>query len=131
MDPGAAARDFHQATKHSRRRVVGAGMLPLGTARRPPQFKGYAGGELIGPAALLLTSAFWRNAWKYGPRAYRHTFWDGGVLLANVLAAAQALGLPARLVLGFEDDRIARLLDLDPEREAPFALVALGSGGPP
>jgi SagB-type dehydrogenase family enzyme len=83
------------------------------------------------PAALLLTSAFWRNAWKYGPRAYRHTFWDGGVLLANVLAAAQALGLPARLVLGFEDDRIARLLDLDPEREAPFALVALGSGGPP
>jgi SagB-type dehydrogenase family enzyme len=82
------------------------------------------------PLTVLLTSAFWRNAWKYGPRAYRHTYWDGGVVLANLLAVARALGLPAKVVLGFVDSQLSRLLDLDPEREAPFALVALGAGGP-
>ncbi|HKF77501.1 MAG TPA: SagB family peptide dehydrogenase [Candidatus Dormibacteraeota bacterium] len=251
MAPGDAARRFHEATKHGRQRMVGGRMLPLGRASRPPQFKGYAGGELLSfadpsepptvpaltalaglapvsrrppdrrdlaqlcrlangvlrwrplaghpdggigfraapctgalyhielyvacsdldgvaaglyyhdarapglrrlrtgdwralaieaaagepatagaPAIVVLTSSFWRNAWKYGPRAYRHAFWDGGVVLANLLAAAGALGLPATVVLGFEDDLVGRLLDLDPDREVPVALVALGVGAP-
>jgi len=83
------------------------------------------------PVIVACTSTFWRNAWKYQARTYRHCFWDDGTLLANLLAVAAAVDLPARVVLGFVDDELNRLLDLDTEREVTLALVALGSGGPP
>src|SRR5262245_823687 len=82
------------------------------------------------PAVLVFTSTFWRNAWKYRTRTYRHCFWDSGTLLANLLALAAAVGLPPRLVLGFVDETIDRLLGLDGTREVTLGLVALGRGGP-
>jgi len=78
------------------------------------------------PAVLLCASTFWRNAWKYQARAYRHCYWDNGTVLANLLAAAAARALPAKVVLGFVDGAISELLGLDPKREAPLSLVALG-----
>jgi len=83
----------------------------------------------VAPALVAFTSTFWRNAWKYEARAYRHCFWDGGTLLANLLAVAAAVALPARIVLGFVDDELNRLLDLDTAREVTLGLVALGRGG--
>lgn len=76
------------------------------------------------PLIVVLTSTFWRNAWRYGARAYRHTFWDSGTILANLLALAAG---PRRLVLGFGDEMVNRLLDVDPRREAAVCLLALGS----
>jgi beta-galactosidase GanA len=70
--------------------------------------------------------AFRRNAWKYQARTYRHFGWDNGTVLANLLAVATALGLPARVMCGFVDDKVNRLLDLDPQREVAFSLVVLG-----
>jgi SagB-type dehydrogenase family enzyme len=78
------------------------------------------------PATLIATSTFWRNAWKYQTRAYRHAFWDAGTILANLLAAAAGLALPARLVLGFVDEAVNALIGVDGEREAALGLVALG-----
>ena len=83
------------------------------------------------PALLVCTSTFWRNAWKYQSRAYRHCYWDNGTLLANLLAVAAADGLPARVVLGFVDAEVNALLDLDTEREVALSLVALGRGATP
>ena len=83
------------------------------------------------PVLLVLTSTFWRNTWKYRTRTYRHCFWDAGTLLANLLAVTTALGVPAHVVTGFVDDDVARLLDIDQTREAPLAVLALGTGGPP
>ncbi len=86
----------------------------------------------MAPVVVITTSTFWRNAWKYRARAYRHTFWDTGTVLANLLAVAAAQGLPARLVLGFADEVVNRLLDVDGRREAAVSLVALGrSDAPP
>ena len=79
------------------------------------------------PVVLLLTSTFWRNAWKYRARTYRHCYWDSGTLLANLLAVAAAVGIPAHVVTGFVDATANQLLDVDPTREATLALVALGS----
>src|SRR5439155_1676874 len=78
------------------------------------------------PVIVAWTSTFWRNAWKYQARTYRHCFWDDGTLLANLLAAAAAVDLPARVVLGFVDDELNHLLDLDTEREVTLGLVAIG-----
>jgi SagB-type dehydrogenase family enzyme len=78
------------------------------------------------PAILICTSTFWRNAWKYQARAYRHTFWDDGTILANFLAEAIAVQLPARIVLGFVDETVNQLLDIDGQHEAAVNLIALG-----
>lgn len=82
------------------------------------------------PVILICTSTFWRNAWKYQARTYRHCFWDSGTMLANLLAVAEAAAIPARIVLGFADDAVNELLGLDTRREAALACVAVGEGEP-
>lgn len=82
------------------------------------------------PAIVVCTSTFWRNAWRYQERAYRHVYWDTGTLFTSLLAVAADAAQPAEVVLGFADARINELLDVDGEREAAVALVALGAGGP-
>jgi SagB-type dehydrogenase family enzyme len=83
------------------------------------------------PAVIALTSTWWRNAWKYQARAYRHSFWDSGTILANLLAVAAAQHLPTLLRLGFVDAMVNRVLDVDPSHEAAICLVELGPGGSP
>ena len=78
------------------------------------------------PVIVMSTGTYWRNAWKYGNRTYRHFGWDNGTILANLLAMAAALDLPAHVVCGFIDDDLNRLLALDTDREVSLSLVALG-----
>ena len=78
------------------------------------------------PLTIVCTATYWRNAWKYQDRTYRHFGWDNGTLLANLLAVGTALGLPAKVVCGFVDNSVNRLLDVDPQREVAFSLVPLG-----
>src|SRR5436309_2114015 len=78
------------------------------------------------PATIICTGTYWRNAWKYQARTYRHFGWDNGTLLANMLAVSAASGLPAEIVLGFVDSEANRLLDLDTRREVSLCLVPIG-----
>jgi len=78
------------------------------------------------PATIICTGTYWRNAWKYQARTYRHFGWDNGTLLANMLAVSAASRLPAEIVLGFVDGEVNRLLDLDTRREVSFCLVSIG-----
>jgi SagB-type dehydrogenase family enzyme len=78
------------------------------------------------PAMIICTGTYWRNAWKYQARTYRHFGWDNGTLLANMLAVSAASGLPAEIVLGFVDGEVNRLLDLDTRCEVSLCLVPIG-----
>jgi SagB-type dehydrogenase family enzyme len=78
------------------------------------------------PLTIVCTCTYWRNAWKYQARTYRHFGWDNGTLLANLLAVAAARGLPAKVVSGFVDATVNTLLDIDSEREVAFSMVAIG-----
>jgi SagB-type dehydrogenase family enzyme len=78
------------------------------------------------PATIICTGTYWRNAWKYQSRTYRHFGWDNGTLLANMLAVSAASRLPAEIVLGFVDAEVNRLLDLDTRREVSLCLVPIG-----
>ena len=78
------------------------------------------------PLTVVCTSTYWRNAWKYQARTYRHCFWDAGTLIANFLAAAAGLHLPTQVVAGFVDTTVNQLLDLDTDREVALALLPLG-----
>ena len=78
------------------------------------------------PVVLAMTSTFWRNAWRYRERAYRHTFWDAGTSLSHILAVAASAQVAATLVFGFADPLVNALLDVEATRESTVALVALG-----
>jgi len=77
-------------------------------------------------ATIICTGTYWRNAWKYQARTYRHFGWDSGTLLANMLAVSAASGPPAEIVLGFVDAEVNRLLDLDTRHEVSLCLVPIG-----
>ncbi len=96
------------------------GVLVEGTGEEPS--------VACAPVILACASTYWRNAWKYQARAYRHCFWDSGTILANLLASTAAGAVPARLVTGFVDETLSALLGLDQQREGPLALVTLGHG---
>ena len=78
------------------------------------------------PWTLVFSAIFWRSAWKYRVRSYRYCFWDNGTIVANLLAAATAARLPARVVMGFVDAQVNHLLGLDGHREASTCLVPIG-----
>src|SRR5260370_7398185 len=49
------------------------------------------------PATILCTGTYWRNAWKYPARTYRHFGWDNGTLLATTPPVSPASALPAQI----------------------------------
>jgi SagB-type dehydrogenase family enzyme len=78
------------------------------------------------PVTIVCTGTYWRNAWKYRSRTYRHFGWDNGTILANLLAMSAASNLPARIVTGFVDSQVNALLGLDTKREVAFSMVPVG-----
>jgi SagB-type dehydrogenase family enzyme len=79
-----------------------------------------------------LGSIHWREAWKYGERAFRYSQLDAGHALGALRYAAAVLGWRAQVVDGIGDAALAALLGLDrdadhadAEREQPELLVEL------
>jgi SagB-type dehydrogenase family enzyme len=85
-----------------------------------------------------LTSIHWREAWKYGERAYRYCQHDAGHAIGALRIAASLLGWRLTLLPEWSDDNVAALLGLDrdgdyadAEREHPdcIALVSADTAG--
>lgn len=83
-----------------------------------------------------LSSVHWREAWKYGERAFRYCQHDVGHALAAISISAAMHGWSARLLEGVSDGQIASLLGLDrsadfagAEREHPDLLMAIVPSG--
>ncbi|MBC7860133.1 MAG: SagB/ThcOx family dehydrogenase, partial [Burkholderiaceae bacterium] len=73
-----------------------------------------------GPAVhIALSSIHWREAWKYGERAFRYCQLDCGHAIGALRYAAAALGWSLRLDEQIGSERLASLLGLD--RAADFA----------
>ncbi len=83
---------------------------------------------LHAPLFLISTGIYWRNAWKYRARTYRHFGWDNGTIFANLLAVCRSLRWPASVVLGYRDEPVNELLGIDTEEEVSLALVPIGKG---
>jgi SagB-type dehydrogenase family enzyme len=78
------------------------------------------------PVIIVCSGTYWRNAWKYRSRTYRHFGWDNGTILANLLAVAHSLKLPAHILAGFIDSQVNALLSLDTNREVAFSVIPIG-----
>lgn len=90
----------------------------------------FAGGVLV-----ALTSIHWREAWKYGVRAWRYCQHDAGHALGAIAYAAAALGWTARVLPSMGDETLGALLGLagpwgEAEPESPEALLWVGPGLP-
>jgi SagB-type dehydrogenase family enzyme len=91
------------------------------------------------PAQSLLvglSSIHWREAWKYGERAYRYCQLDAGHAIAALRYAAAALGWSLRQLDTWGDADIAGLLGLargqdfdGVEREVPDVMLLVQAGG--
>jgi SagB-type dehydrogenase family enzyme len=84
-----------------------------------------------------LSSIEWREAWKYGERAFRYCHLDLGHAVASLSYAAATLGLRTTLLAESADPEVAALLGLDrdddfeaAEREHPDALVLVSEDAP-
>ena len=80
--------------------------------------------ELIAPFPersflVGLSSVHWREAWKYGERAFRYCQHDVGHALASLRIAAAALGWKLLLLDGVSNSNLSSLLGLD--RDEDFA----------
>ena len=82
-----------------------------------------------------LSSVYWREAWKYGERAFRYCQHDVGHAIGTLSIAAATLGWSVRLLDAVADDTIAALLGLDraadfegTERESAELVMALWPG---
>lgn len=87
------------------------------------------------PACLLigLSSIHWREAWKYGERAWRYCQHDVGHAIGAIAFAARTLGWQARVIDTIADADLARLLGTDrqagPEAEQADCLILLAPAG--
>ena len=84
-----------------------------------------------------LSSVHWREAWKYGERAFRYCQHDAGHALASLRMATAALGWRLVLLDGVSGSAIAKLFGLSrgddygtAEREEPELLALVTSGLP-
>lgn len=68
-----------------------------------------------------LTSVHWREAWKYGERAFRYCNHDVGHAIGTVRIAAATLGWNMTVLDGVDQDTVAMLLGTD--RQEDFAEV--------
>jgi len=66
-----------------------------------------------GAFVLGLSSIVWREAWKYGERAFRYCMHDVGHAIQAVACAARILGWRVRRVEELAADQLDRLLALD------------------
>ncbi len=91
------------------------------------------------PQAFLigLSSVHWREAWKYGERAFRYCQHDAGHAIGTVRVAAATLGWRAVLLHGLADETLAQLLGLGrtedfagTEREHPDLAMLVWPGEP-
>ncbi len=102
----------------------------------PPFTRGDTGGSPAGPGEgmllVALTSIHWREAWKYGERAYRYCQHDTGHAIAAIALSAALQGWRCFCLSALSDDELASLLGLRrdaghaaAEREAPDVLMAI------
>lgn len=108
---------------------------------------GHAAALPEGVCLVGLSSIHWREAWKYGERAFRYCQHDVGHAIGALAYSAARLGWRVRLLSGWTDADIAALLGLQPpdgvgssrggsggtvpgsaEPEHPDCLLAVGPG---
>ena len=104
-------------------------------ALKPGEWDKFAENLPEGAFLVGLTSIHWREAWKYGERAFRYCQHDVGHALGSLALAARCLGWRIQLLNAPKTSEIERLLGVDgqigPEKEHADCLLAVWPGREP
>jgi SagB-type dehydrogenase family enzyme len=92
--------------------------LELRTSLDPSVWTAFTRAFPEGSFLVGLSSILWREAWKYGERAFRYCQHDTGHALGTMRFAAAALGWKLRLLDRVSDASLSQLFGLD--REVDF-----------
>ena len=76
------------------------------------------------PIVFILTSIAWREAWKYGERAYRYCLLDMGHAWQALALSARAIGCDTFAVGSFVDDEVTQLCRPNQD-EWPMLMISL------
>jgi len=97
----------------------------------------HGAGDTDSTFLVALTSIYWREAWKYGERAFRYCQHDVGHAIGALRLGAALLGWRLALLPRWSDAQMAALLGLDrdadyegAEREEPECLAIVTAGDP-
>jgi SagB-type dehydrogenase family enzyme len=100
----------------------------------PEVWQGFTGDLPPGTFFIGFASVHWREAWKYGERAYRYCQHDAGHAVAAVALSAAVQGWRTRMLNDLGDADLEKLLGLDvaedfadAEREHPDCLLRIYS----
>lgn len=122
-----AGVDHYRVDEHAlERRRDGDAVERLSAACRDDRV---ADAEIV----VVLTSVFWREAWKYRDRAYRYCLHDAGHAAASVLIAAAGLGCHGYVIGRFVDKALAELIGAAGSDERPLVVLPIftsAAGGP-
>ncbi len=114
LEPGVYA---YGPEKHVLAKIGGA----------PPSFASFGAADAgEPPLGIVATSVFRRSGQKYRDRAYRYAVADAGHALGNTLAAAEVLGLGAKLLARFDERAVAPVIGVDDVEEGVTAMVSIG-----
>jgi SagB-type dehydrogenase family enzyme len=75
---------------------------------------------------IIITTVFSRTIVKYKERGWRYIFFEAGHLTQNIYLISTLLKLNCCAIGGFLDERLIKLLDLNPISELPLYLIAIG-----
>ncbi len=89
--------------------------LELRADLEPAVWTALTAGFPEGSFLVGLSSIFWREAWKYGERAFRYCQHDVGHALGSMRIAAAALGWRLHLLDRVDDAAVSQLLGVDRE----------------
>lgn len=96
----------------------------------PPDFDMWSlarGPDTLHFSSLIVFTSVWkRSSAKYGDFTYTAASLEAGHMAENIILVGTALGLATRPLIGFFDDRIIELLDLDRNEEQPIHSVVIG-----
>jgi SagB-type dehydrogenase family enzyme len=77
------------------------------------------------PASIVLTATYGKIKPRYGDRGIRYANMEAGHAAQNLELAAVALGLGTVAVGAFDDEAVAKLINL-PESETPLYILPVG-----
>ena len=83
--------------------------------------------DLLFSALFVFTSVWHRSSAKYGDFTYTLALLEAGHISQNLLLTGTALQLRSRPMAGFNDDKIAEILDLDAEYEQPVHTIVFST----
>ncbi|MEU8433923.1 hypothetical protein AB0F18_13555 [Streptomyces sp. NPDC029216] len=109
-------------------------LVPLGPGDHRALLGAALGADLDGAVgALILSTVFWRTAFRYGSYAYRLCAQETGLVAGNAMMVAGTLGVRAHLHHQFLDGVLERLVGAPRPQESVAAVLPLypaGDGSP-